>query len=67
MRSAAKETFSLTHSLIDQLLTLNTFPAQVATKVVVQNARLPIAPVEQVHHRMVASLQAFPYSHFVQG
>ena len=41
--------------------------AQVATKVVVQNARLPIAPVEQVRQRMVSSLQAFPYSHFVQG
>ncbi len=45
----------------------DTFPAQVATKVVAQNARLPIAPVEQVHQRMVASRRAFPHSHFVQG
>ena len=45
----------------------NKLLAQVATKVVAQNARLPIAPVEQVRQQMVASRRAFNYSNFVQG
>ncbi len=44
-----------------------TLLAQVATKVVAQNARLPIAPVEQVRQHMVANRRAIPYSNFVQG
>jgi hypothetical protein len=44
-----------------------TLLAQVATKVVVQNARLPVAPVEQVRRRMVAGHRALRYSNFVQG
>ena len=44
-----------------------TLLAQVATKVVAQNARLAVAPVEQVRQHMVAGRRAFNYSHFVQG